>query len=443
MSDIAVEVEKEMKAVREAFLETNRELKTIVDQQAEEIRRLGGTTAETSAKLSAKEAEYEKQLKDIEGKADSLAAKYEEFNTFIARTEADLKKRREGDGRQLKTVRSVLESDEAKAFRDWDPDRGGGIASPQLHFKSFEDYVREQKAVTGGDDLRSVLSVNLVQTIRGLPRLRTQHIRDHLTIERMPGIGKIDYIVETGYTNNAAFQTAEGATKPLSDLSYEPRTANPKTLAHGMPISRQLARHVPALVNRIENRLVDGLYHVEDIKILFSDGLNNSFTGITETADIQDFEDHPAVQAGLTGDDTKIDTIRRSLTLIENIFLVPDLVVLNNFDWEDIELTKDSQKRYIWVTVQQGGTPLLWRLPVFSTNAMTQGNFLTGAFKSGATLWETETAFVQLFTQHSDWALKNQLLLLAEMEETLTVELPEAFVYGDFASAVNDTPVGS
>jgi HK97 family phage major capsid protein len=435
---LVAEVNKEVKGLRDVWLETNNELRALLNEQKEEISRVGGTSGELSARISIKEAEYEKQLADLEGKGTELESRFQEFKQFMEQAEAEQKKIKRSH--EMKTVRSVLTCEEAESFRNWDPDRGGGISSPQLHFKSFEDLVREDgresKTITGGDALRSVLSANLVQTIRGLPRLRTQHIRDHLTVESLPGVGRVEYIVETGYTNNAEFQSAEGAAKALSALTYEAKTANPKTIAHGIPISRQLAKHVPALVRRIEDRLIDGLYHVEDVKILFADGTSGSFEGITQTTGIQEFENHPAVVAGETAEDTMIDTIRRSITMIEDLFLTADLVVLNNYDWEKIELTKDSQGRYIWVTVQQGGTPILWRLPVFSTNAMTAGDFLTGSFRSSATLWETEKAFIQLFTQHSDWALKNQLLLLAEMEEAFTVEIPEGFVYGNFVTAL-------
>lgn len=430
-TNLGEELTKEIAGAKAAYAEKTSEFKALIEQQNEEIKRYGTTTSETAAKISEVEQKYDQTLADLQGKVEEASEKYQEVKTYLEELEAKGAKR--GGSDEYKSIDEIFETEEGKNFLGWDPSKGQ-VASPILTVKQFSRLISRQqrKAITGAADIRDVLSANLVQVIKGSPKLRTQHVRDHMTVIQSPGTGKVDYVEETGYTNNADFQNGDGATKPTSDLEYEKKTGNAATIAHGIPISRQLARHAPALMSRIESRLINGLYQKEDTAILFADGNNGAYTGIANTEGVLDFgTDHPNPYQT---DDTYGDTIRRAFTLVQAREMLPNLVIVNPYDAEAIDLTKDAEKRYLNIPmIGPDGMPVIWRLPMFVSTAMTQGSFMLGDFANAATLWETDMANIQMFTQHSDYAIKNMVLLLAEMEEILTVEIPEGFVSGTFS----------
>jgi HK97 family phage major capsid protein len=114
----------------------------------------------------------------------------------------------------------------------------------------------------------------------------------------------------------------------------------------------------------------------------------------------------------------------------------PTGIVLHPNDWEDIELTKDLQGQYlVAVSVAMGGEPRVWRMPVIDTPAMTEGTALVGAFGSGAQLYDREQASIRISEQHSDFFIRNAIVVLAEQRLALAVKRPEAFVKVTFDSA--------
>src|SRR3546814_6282577 len=82
--------------------------------------------------------------------------------------------------------------------------------------------------------------------------------------------------------------------------------------------------------------------------------------------------------------------------------------------------------------------PRLWGRPVVETQAMTAGNFLTGAFRLSAQIFDRQDARVEVSTEDSDNFRKNLVTILAEERLALAVYRPEAFIRGGFAAAITD-----
>jgi HK97 family phage major capsid protein len=110
--------------------------------------------------------------------------------------------------------------------------------------------------------------------------------------------------------------------------------------------------------------------------------------------------------------------------------------VLHPTDWATIETLKDGEGRYIIGNPQGQLTPTLWRLPVVETQAITVRKFLTGAYKLGAQVFDRWAARVEVATENEDDFIKNLVTILAEERVALAVYRPEAFIYGDFDTAL-------
>jgi HK97 family phage major capsid protein len=91
-----------------------------------------------------------------------------------------------------------------------------------------------------------------------------------------------------------------------------------------------------------------------------------------------------------------------------------------------------SSGEYIWVDPFKAQQPQVWGLPIVSTVAMTQGQFMVGAFQQAAAIWDRSAATVEVSREHESYWIKNMVAILCECRLALTVFRPLAIVAGGF-----------
>lgn len=236
----------------------------------------------------------------------------------------------------------------------------------------------------------------------------------------------IEYVRETGFTNNAdvVAENPEGG-KPESDLTFELDSAPVATIAHWIQASRQVLSDTGMLQAYIDGRLRYGLRLKEEAQLLKGSGVGLNIEGLFTQA--SDYANPGVTVQG----ETAIDRLRIAMLQVQLAEYSADGLVLNPIDWANIELTKDSQLRYIFANPVQRTGPTLWGLPVVPTQSMNPGEFLTGSFQMGAQAWDRQNATVMISTEDRDNFIKNMVTILAEQRVALTVYRPEAFVKGD------------
>lgn len=271
-----------------------------------------------------------------------------------------------------------------------------------------------------------------------LPPMRTYRVRD-LFPQRSTTAAVIEYFRMTGFTNNASVVAERNGAnnafqaKPQSSLDFVGMQAPTRTIAHWEAAHRNVLADEPQLRSIIDNELLYGLRLVEDAQILLGNGVGENLLGILNSG-IQDYNWSSGASTPVK--DTKADAIRRAATLAYLAFYEPTGVVLHPNDYEDIELTKNSQGTYLFATsIQVGGEARMWRMPVIDTPAMPEGRALVGAFGTGAQLYDREQASIRITESHSDFFVRNAIVILAEERLALAVKRPEAFVNVDFDSA--------
>ena len=282
------------------------------------------------------------------------------------------------------------------------------------------------------------------------PPQRTKRVRDLFPV-RTTTAAVIEYFRQIGFTslaapgtgaystNNAAAPVAErtGAAfgiKPQSAFQFVGEQAPVRTLAHWEAAHRNVLADEPQLRSIIDNELMYGLRLLEDSQILNGDGTGENLLGVLNTPGIQEYAWSDG--ATLPVADTKADALRRAATLSFLAYYEPTGIVLHPNDWEDIELTKDANGQYlIAVSVAMGGEPKVWRMPIVDTPAIAEGTALVGAFGTGAQLYDREQSSIRISEQHSDFFVRNAIVILAEQRLALAVKRPEAFVVVDFDGA--------
>lgn len=388
------------------YNELNASLKQIGDQikaQAEasqkEIARSGEMQAETRAKVDemlSKQGELQARLQEAEQKLVNASNGGGKIERQLSAGEMVVaSEQMEGVNASFRGSRRVSVP---RAAITSVPASGGGLVSPD----------RRQEII--------------------LPPERRLTIRDLIA----PGTtdsNAIEYVRETGFTNNAA-PVAEGGAKPYSDITFELVNAPVRTLAHLFKASRQILDDSAALQSYIDARARYGLLTVEEAQLLYGNGTGANLQGLMTLA-----ETYAAPGGIVVTGEQRIDRLRLALLQAELSEFPADGIVLNPIDWAAIELTKDSEGRYIVGQPQEGTAARLWNRPVVSTQAMQQDEFLTGAFRLGAQIFDRMDIEILVSTENADDFEKNMVTIRAEERLAFAVYRPEAFVTGALTAA--------
>lgn len=400
--------------IKTALEATTTQFKELLDKQSQEIKQFGETSAETAKQIKSVEATLESLAGDIK----SIDEKHQER---IDELEAKSNRLMNGGGEAKKTMGDQFIESEAYA---------------EIKARGFrgESSSVEIKDITGlPASAGALLTPYLRDAILREPD-RTLFVRQLLN--NVPvNTDAVQIFRELAFDNQAGFQPAPDGNpvqlglKPKSDITFESDTVTVETIAHYIIASRQILSDAPRLRAYIDQRLVYGLNLKMDEQILYGDGTGQNFTGLLVDSAVQDVG---AMAAGVT----IIDHVRDAITMAQqaNYYNVNGLV-MGPQDWAEIEKAKGDDGHYIWVNVQDGGTPRLWRVPVVVSNAMEEGDFILGDWTMGAALYTREGISVRTSESHADLFVRNGVAILAEERAALGVELPLAFVKGTFSAA--------
>lgn len=391
-------VEKEYKDVKANLKQVGDDLKAYAETSQKEIAKFQGMTTETKASV------------------DDLLTKQGELNARLQAAEQALVDGNTGGdrGQPQSMGGMVIESDEFKANAD------------KLLRAKGSFSVNVQAAITS--DPGSAGDLIDPQRVPGIitPGERRFTVRDLVAPGRTTS-NSIEYARETGFTNSADVVSENPAAgKPESSVVYDLLSAPVATIAHFIHASRQVLSDATMLQSNIDGRLRYGLKLKEELQLLKGSGVGLNINGLHTQASAYA---NPGVAVA---DDTVIDRLRIAMLQVQLAEYAPDGIVLNPIDWTGIELTKDTQGRYVFANPQALAGPVLWGLPVVATQSMDAGEFMTGAFRMGAQIWDREDVSVAVSTEDRDNFIKNMVTILCEERVGLTVYRPEAFVKGDF-----------
>ncbi|MGV2136968.1 phage major capsid protein [Agrobacterium sp. 16-2014-1-2a] len=397
------------------------------------------------AELAEKIGELGASLASIKEQVGNLATDFTSKLVANGEVSAELKEKTDKALSELGDVTTRLSDMEKRAARErvgGDPDEKslGDIVVEAAGAQSFDSSYRgmikvkaDRAAITsanttvgaGRSQGTSLVPGARVPGIFGLPE-RQLTIRD-LVMPGQTASSTIEYVKETGFTNNAA-PVAETTAKPYSDLTFDMTSSPVRVLAHLFKASRQILDDAPALRSYIDGRARYGLRFVEENQLLNGSGTGQNLHGLVPQATAF----NPAFAAA---DETAIDRLRLAVLQVVLAEYPATAFVLNPIDWAKIELTKDAGGNYIIGNPQGSLTPTLWNLPVVSTQAMAAGEFLTGAFSFAAQIFDRMDIEVLLSSENVDDFEKNLFTIRAEERLAFAVYRPESFVTGDVEGA--------
>lgn len=402
---ISAELAKHFEKVKEVIGKTEEDLKqykSIQDGTKDAVAALNTSGAKIIADLAKQKTDTDARLLDLEQK---LAVK------------ADKSTNQE----QKSLGRLVIESDDFKAFAT---EAEGTQANVRMKNRIGV------KTITAATIVSTVGSAGAGIFPQFLPTPVIPNFQP-LTIRDLLGSGNtnsnsIFWVQENVFVNNAGYQGSDGNVKPQSTISYVQQNIPVETIGHWFRVSKQALADFPMLETLINNRATFGLKFAEEQELLYGSGAAGHIHGLTAQATVYN--------GGFASNDTKIDTVRKAMLQAALAFYPSTGIAMSPGDWADVQLTKDSQHRYIWANPLQMGPGMLWGLPVAECFSMQRGDFLVGALKLAATVFDRQQASILLSTEDQDNVVRNLVTILAEERLALAVSRPQAIIYGDFQS---------
>ena len=364
--------------------------------------------------------ENKKVSTETKAEVDKLGTDVKELAERVSKAEAKAERRRQEEKEEAKSL--GIRFAETAEYKEMS---AGKAKSARMQVKAITN------TLPPSNDAPLVPAQRLAGIIKEPDR--DLRIRDLLPTGRTTS-NLIEYAKENVFTNNAGPQVgesptvqAENVTKPESDITFTLANAPVITLAHFLKASRQVLSDAAMLGSYIDQRLTYGLKFKEEDQILNGDGDFGNLSGLRNNG--------TAYTRHVAGD-TRIDTLRRSITQLQLANQICEVFVLNPADWEKIELQKDSQSRYIMANPQSLAGPLLWGRPVVPTNSMPVGNFMSANLSNSAMLWDREDASIELSREDDTNFQKNMVTILAEERLALTVFLASGLIVNSFPQGI-------
>ena len=290
-------------------------------------------------------------------------------------------------------------------------------------------------AITSPDIPDGIIAPTRLPGIDQKPKQRL-FIRD-LIAPGQTDSNAIFWVQEGGFTNNAA-AVPENTQKPYSTMTFDTKITPVATIAHMFKASKQVLDDFKQLMSTIDAEMRFGLKQKEEEQILFGNGSGANLHGIMPQA-----EDFNALIKP-EGTSTNIDVVRLAMLQCRLARMPATGTVMDFLEWAKIELTKNSLGNDIIANPMGFLEKTLWGLPVVDTDEPNfKGKFLTGAFASGAQIFDREEANVVISTENVDDFEKNMISVRCEERLALALKRPEAFVKGEFAAAVAGLNAGA
>lgn len=380
----AADTALEVAHVEQHLIKTQETLESFIKKANDEIKAAGETSAETRSaveKLTEKATELTDKVMELEQK---------QAERFV-------------EPEQQKSVGEMFVSSEG--FENF-VKHGSKFARMEYKTAIVSDY--------DGGMSQPLVPGDRMNMIWHEPNRRLR-IRDILPQGRTTS-NTVFFPKENVFTNNAAevrdttaspIVQADNVTKPESAITFTSDSEVVATIAHWIPVSKQVLDDSPLLASYIDSRLMYGLKLREDGQLLNGTGITGYISGINTNSTAYAQADSPESYS------TTLDYIADACRQLEQANYMPSAVIMNPKDFWDTYLSKGTDGHYKYAQPTSGGPLSLWGLDVVVTNTQSAGT-VTVLDPMAYMLVDRQDAVVEAFEQDSTNVQKNMVTIRAE-----------------------------
>jgi HK97 family phage major capsid protein len=236
------------------------------------------------------------------------------------------------------------------------------------------------------------------------------------------------YLREVWESGTDAAETAEGALKPATEVTFVDAEAHAETVANFTKTKRQMLADVGALAGVIKNRLTHAvLVRLENQMISGTGHANGQIDGLLGVTGVGLVEYDAAELAA--------DQALEGITTVLLSDCEPNFVALNPRDWADmLKVKATGSGEYMSAGAFAAQAERLWNTPTVPTPAVPVGKALVGDAPRGATVLVREGVQVLVSDSDQDDFIRNVLTILGEGRFSLAVWQPQSFAVVELAA---------
>lgn len=351
-------------------------------------------TKVTEAFKSANAIELKAVKDELQGKLDALQAHADKL---------DLKLQEKGTETETKSYDAILQAELKDNFDSVSKVTKGRSA-------------RIETKVVGNMTIATNLTGSAVATVQdGVSIVPSQKINfsDLVpTVNSATGI----YVIyrETGAEGSISTQT-EGASKSQKDYDLTAVTFNAAYLSGFTRYSKQMAQDLPFLQSFLPTALRRDYFKAENLQFYTALAAAATASTTAKTVDVEQLVD----------DMGSLEAIDYDVTGI----------VLNPKDWANIAITKPNDYSLPGIVTFVNGRLAINGVPVYKASWMPVDKYLMGDW-SYAKKIAVDGLAVEFFEQDADNVTKNLITARIEQRVVLGIDMPAAFILGDFGNVI-------
>ena len=215
--------------------------------------------------------------------------------------------------------------------------------------------------------------------------------------------------VSSGKPTDAAV-VAEGQPKPEADLTITTDTGALQTYAHWKGVTRQALADIPQIQSIIETQLRTGIFQKLEADIAAALAASTGAGGITDLVTVAGTDVLSALRSGIA-------------TVQSQGFPNANTVLCNPMDWADLDLAVMEKTNN-----GPNASSAFWGLKPIASAAIPANTYYVGDLSTAVTLFTMAQAAVYMSDSHSDFFVRNILVILAEVMALGLVTQPAALV---------------
>ena len=252
-------------------------------------------------------------------------------------------------------------------------------------------------------------------------------------INWIPADSETAYYLRETTANFLAGIIPEAQDKPESELQLGMLQLSVGTIAHFVRVSKQALKNMAQLAVYIETRLAYGVrlkleYYVVNGHTP-AQGQQKIFSGLLEPLNYTTVDVHLS--------DTAIDVLNKAKYKAAATYVQPDCIILNPEDWGRIERIKGTDGHYVFGAPGAAVQPVIWGVPVIFSATMPVGKFWCGPLSMAYEGYLDSDVTIVVSTEDGNNVTKNLVTILAEMDGSGAVVLPDACVAGQLPAIGN------
>lgn len=202
-------------------------------------------------------------------------------------------------------------------------------------------------------------------------------------------------------------------------LKFEKQVANVRDIRAYLPASVRALNDAAQLQTIADSFLRFAMAEGVTAQLINGDGTGDNWTGLLNVSGVQ-------TQAFSTDIPT---SIRKGITKVRHTGnKIPTAVLLNPADAETVDLLAGSVgSDYLFGgPAAPSSVRTMWGLPMVTDAQVPQGTAIVGSFRE-AVVWERAPLSISVFPQHSDYALRGLVAVVASTRAAFGVLSPAAF----------------